>query len=458
MASKKTEVELPKFSFDVKSVSERALRKPVDQTISIGGTSGSNGTLGTSGTSGYSGMSAIGCGARGGEGGPGSDGFDGSSGQSGTDSEHALIWLNGTVENVNIQLTTFQKLTEHSGGINWNHAQPHSNVNYNFQLANSNGIILVNAAGGNGGEGGDGGRGGAGGRGGSGASGYTGASGSSGCGQGASGGNGSSGGPGGRGGNGGDGGRGGDGGDGGNAGAGGIVQVRSVDPRLFMLVELDCRAGKKGEGGSGGAGGSRGSGGSGGAGGRGGSGGSAGPGGMSGSCGMTGSSGSSGESGRSGSEGSNGRDGLDASNGSIQYAVVDAHGNIIETGSDKYHASVASYTITDENNDEIYEPNSKFFITNVKWTNNGAMTLPSGSILSFPSTEYITNDKNDVSVLPGILINEVLLDPHRFTCHLNAPSSPSVNQSYIQPVKITSEINLLNRSFSGSQVSTTLTC
>jgi hypothetical protein len=86
------------------------------------------------------------------------------------------------------------------------------------------------------------------------------------------------------------------------------------------------------------------------------------------------------------------------------------------------------------------------------------MTLPSGSILSFPSTEYITNDKNDVSVLPGILINEVLLDPHRFTCHLNAPSSPSVNQPYIQPVKITSEINLLNRSFSGSQVSTTLTC
>jgi hypothetical protein len=86
------------------------------------------------------------------------------------------------------------------------------------------------------------------------------------------------------------------------------------------------------------------------------------------------------------------------------------------------------------------------------------MTLPSGSILSFPSTEYITNDKEDVSVLPGIYINQVLVDSHQFKCHLNAPLSPSINKSYIQPVTIASKIKLLNRLFSGSQVSTTLTC
>jgi hypothetical protein len=113
---------------------------------------------------------------------------------------------------------------------------------------------------------------------------------------------------------------------------------------------------------------------------------------------------------------------------------------------------------TDENNDGIYEPNSDFFITNVKWTNNGAMALPSGSILSFSSSEHITNDKEDVSVLPGIYINQVLVDSHQFKCHLNAPLSPSINKSYIQPVTIASKIKLLNRLFSGSQVSTTLTC
>ncbi|CAF1349070.1 unnamed protein product [Rotaria magnacalcarata] len=144
--------------------------------------------------------------------------------------------------------------------------------------------------------------------------------------------------------------------------------------------------------------------------------------------------------------------------GSIQYAVVDIDGNIIETSSDKYHASVICYTITDQNNDGIYEPNSDFHITNVKWANNGAMTLPSGSLLSFPSTEYISTDIKDVSVLTGANINQVLLDSHRFKCHLNGTSALSINQPYIQSVKITSQINLLNRLFNGSEVSTMLTC
>ncbi|CAF0885895.1 unnamed protein product [Rotaria sordida] len=86
------------------------------------------------------------------------------------------------------------------------------------------------------------------------------------------------------------------------------------------------------------------------------------------------------------------------------------------------------------------------------------MVLPNGSVLSFRSTKYISNDINDVSVLTGANINEVLLDSHRFKCHMNAPSTCSVNRPYIQPVQITSEIHLLNRVFNGSEVSTTLIC
>ncbi|CAF4466223.1 unnamed protein product, partial [Adineta steineri] len=140
-----------------------------------------------------------------------------------------------------------------------------------------------------------------------------------------------------------------------------------------------------------------------------GQGGSAGSGGWG---GRGGSGGSGGTNGSDGCAGSDGRDGLAANSGSIQYAVVDVHGNITETGSDKYNVSVYGYTINDANNDGIYEPNSFFFITNVTWINNGAMNLPSGSILSFPSTEYITTDMNDISILQDNTINQVVVDPH----------------------------------------------
>ncbi|CAF0876778.1 unnamed protein product [Adineta steineri] len=379
-----TEVGLQNFSFDVDSVSYRALKKPVDQTISINGQSGSNGYDGTSGSAGY-------CGSNGSNGGDGSNGSDGGNGCPGTDSQNALIWLNGTVEDLIMQVKTF------------------NNLNYNFKLAKSNGIILMKVNGGNGGNGGSGGSGGNGGHGGDGHDGCNGSNGCNASAEGASGGDGGHGGRGGNGGCGGNGGRGGYGGDGGNAGAGGHVQVQSADPRLFMLIEMDCRAGKKGQGGCGGSGGSRGIGGSGGCGGRGGRGGSGGPGGANGIDGSHGCDGIRGTDGCAGNDGHNGRDGLAANSGSIQYAVVDIHGNIIETGSDKYHVSVYSYTIADENNDGIYEPNSIFFITNVKWINNGAMTLPSGSILSFPSTEYITTDMNDISILQGNTINQAIL-------------------------------------------------
>ncbi|CAF3642132.1 unnamed protein product [Rotaria sp. Silwood1] len=464
-----TEVPIPNLCFDVHHVSQRALTKLAHRKISISGQSGINGNPGSDGVSGSSGSDgASGIpgkdrsnGRHGGRGDAGENGSAGEPGQSGTDSKNAIVQLNGTVENLNMQLKMCDKVHDFSRrvfDINSNLTHRLNDANYNFQLANSTRIILVQAVGGHGGNGGVGGCGGNGGPGGNGGDGCDGKDGSKSYNQGATGKRGGAGGAGGNGGCGGNGGNGGTGRNGGNAGAGGRIQVRSADPRLFMLIELDCRAGIEGKGGLGGKGGFYGVGGRGGNGGHGGSGGRGGPGGSDGADGGDGPAGKRGSYGRAGRNGSTGNDGCAASDGYIEYAVVDVDDKIIEIGPDKYHASVLGYTITDENNDEIYEPDSDFFITNVKWANNGAISLPNGSILSFPSTKYISSDITDVSVLMDANINQILIDSHRFKCHLNDVPTVSINQPYIQPVKIVSEINLLGRLFEHSQVPTTLTC
>ncbi|CAF1221059.1 unnamed protein product [Rotaria sordida] len=102
-----------------------------------------------------------------------------------------------------------------------------------------------------------------------------------------------------------------------------------------MLTEIDCRAGKKGQEGDGRKGGRYDS---------------------SGLPGVNGRGGvyrSRGISGQLGSKGATGSDGC---------AAIDADDNILETGHDKYHASVCSYTITDENKDRIYESSSDFLL------------------------------------------------------------------------------------------------
>ncbi|CAF2871134.1 unnamed protein product [Rotaria sp. Silwood2] len=439
-----TEVPIPNLCFDVHSVSQRASAKLVHQKISISGQSGKNGSRGSDGASGTPGKD----GSTGGHGGRGSTGEDGSAGevsQSGTDSQHAIVQLNGTVENLNMQLKMCDILHDSSRqvfDINPNLTHWLNDVNYNFQLAKSKGIILVQAVGGNGGNGGVGGNGGDGGPGGKGGDGCDGKDGSKSYNQGATGKRGGVGGAGGNGGCGGNGGNGGTGGNGGNAGAGGHI----------------VEGGIKGKADLGGKGGSYGVGGRGGNGGHGGSGGRGGPGGSDGTDSAEGPPGKRGSYGRAGTNGPTGNVGCAASDGHIEYAVVDVDDKIIEIDPDKYHASVLGYTITDENNDEIYEPDSDFFITDVKWTNNGAMSLPSGSILSFPSTKYISSDITDVSTLVGANINQILIDSHRFKCYLNAVPTVSINQPYIQPVKLVSEINLLGRLFTHSQVSITLTC
>ncbi|CAF4409346.1 unnamed protein product, partial [Adineta steineri] len=123
-----TEVGLQNFSFDVDIVSYRASQKPVDQTISINGQSGSNGSDGHSGFSGSNG-------------GDGSNGSNGDSGCPSTDSQNALIWLNGTVADLIIQVKTFNRLNNsynNSGDINWHLGQSFNDLNYSFKLAKSN--------------------------------------------------------------------------------------------------------------------------------------------------------------------------------------------------------------------------------------------------------------------------------------------------------------------------------
>ena len=59
-------------------------------------------------------------------------------------------------------------------------------------------------------------------------------------------------------------------------------------------------------------------------------------------------------SGHSGYTGCRGMDGGTSFDGSIQYILVDGNDRILTVASDRYHACITSYTITDENNDGIF--------------------------------------------------------------------------------------------------------
>ncbi|CAM4934778.1 unnamed protein product [Rotaria socialis] len=475
--------QVPNRAFDANSVSVRSVRKSIQKVIPINdlsdlnGKAGGNGTHGTPGRDGSFGDNCP-------NGHDGTDGSDGGPGEHGRDSKNASILLHGTLEDFNIEVKIVRTLNCPSDShVDWNNIIYVRKANYNFPLDESQGIVLIKAIGGNGGNGGQGGDGGNGGAGGPGGIGHDGLSGfnayslgtpgrdggSDGIGHdGSSGfnaysfrapgwdeedrgneGNGRNGGDGGDGGN---GGNGGDGGKGGNAGNGGHIQVISADPQLFMLIEIDCRAGRKGNGGAAGKGGCFGSGGSGGLGGCGGWGWNAAP------MGLPGKDGKYGSCGVNGHPGSDGSDGCAASDGSVEYVVIDANNHICQRRPDKYHTSVVGYTITDGNEDGIYKPNSNCFVTDVEWINNGAMILPAGAILSFRSTDYISADANDGILLQGANVGNNLHNYDQYTCHMNSIRATSLSQPYIQRVQLASQIHPLNRIFSGSEVSTNLIC
>lgn len=186
---------------------------------------------------------------------------------------------------------------------------------------------------------------------------------------------------------GGNGGRGGDGGDGGDGtsgeigGRGGevVVRVDDRDTHLLMLVAHDVRGGQGGSAG------------------RNGSGGAAGPGGRGGSSYSwtetesyrdsngnsqtrttyhSNSGGSDGPSGRSGSDASAKlTDGPDGKDGELTIEVLDA-GQVKTRATSRYDVELVSFTHRNENDDGIYEPEEKVFVSNVVVLNKGGMELP----------------------------------------------------------------------------------
>lgn len=147
-----TEVPLPYYSFDIGSVSDRAVAKFADQTISIGGRSGTNGQAGQDGLPGCDGLNDL-FGGTGGAGGLGTNGQKGLDGEHGTNSQHACIQLDGTVENFHIHLQTYEHATYTNDTI-YRLTSLIRETDHHFQLSDSKGIVLVKASGGHGGRGG----------------------------------------------------------------------------------------------------------------------------------------------------------------------------------------------------------------------------------------------------------------------------------------------------------------
>ena len=295
-------------------------------------------------------------------------------------------------------------------------------------------VVFVDACGGDGGDGGVGGDGGAGGAGGDG-------------------GRGGPEGDGGHGGDGGTGGHGGTGGAGGNAGNGGLCIVQTSDPRLLMLVEVDCSSGTPGKGGIGGKpgeGGRRGFGGDRGT--------SISPNGTpllseSLSAGLRGKPGMTGCVGQSGIAG---KDGEAGSNGSILWLIQSNNGEeILAKAGTRYDAEIVSLTITPGINGGVYEPNQKISIQDVVIKNTGGLPLPAGCKLFFPSSETVRFEKT-VFTLPEILPNKSFSVPDVFCGRVF--DLPPVNEPgpFFTEASFIPRIELMGRPFEKSSVEKTI--
>ena len=257
-------------------------------------------------------------------------------------------------------------------------------------------------------------------------------------------------------GDGGAGGQGGNGGHGGNAGSGGQCMIQTTNPRLLMLVEADCRAGRSGssgQAGKGGEGGKRGFGGEGG---------------MWEELdtsdpthselvtvtGMRGKPGMAGSSGVIGEQGSNGPEGKD---GAILWVVKDTSGEVIHSSDARYDAEVTSFEVSSAaDNDTMFVPNQRLSISKVTIVNKGGLPLPSGAILSFPSTETVLFEPITFT-LPEIPVNETFVVPTTFHGRIFDVASPNSPGPLDTEAKLASRITLLGRLFEKSTLERTLT-
>ena len=432
----------------IEHTSIRALSKPHGFTVfacGVNGQRGIDGTRGSQGISGTSGFSGGGCGgsgSRGGDGFPGGPGSNGTRGADATEASDVILNVWGNPDELHTSGTC--EVTALLGGVQCEE------------------VLFVNSHGGNGGDGGHGGPGGfggSGGMGGHGASGSPGFSSASGPG-----GNGGPGGRGGDGGNGGAGGPGGQGGDGGHCGFGGQCVIQTQDPRLFVLIEVDCMAGKPGIGGSGGNGGPGGSGGSGGHGGPGGHGGSGGSyrdanGNIhrysSGSSGPSGASGFRGSDGPSGLNGTPGINGQPAPHGGILWVVSSDSGGVVAQSGTRYDAHVTNLRIASGIDDGIFEPNERVIITEMLMVNDGGLDLPSGAEALIPSTPTIKFEPIRYT-LPEVSSRNSFVIPVSYYGRIFDQPPPNKPGPFVSKAEFIPRIELLGRPFERSFFKQTL--
>lgn len=390
----------------------RASRKPHGVVVKAFGKKGKAGTAGQSGRNGEMGTSGIiGINSDGEDGTDGTAGVSGESGRSGEeggDGSDLSIQLSGDASALNMCINDQSCLIARLG------------------RERNESVVFVDCHGGDGGEGGAGGVGGAGGKGGDGGNG-----GNRGCG--------------GHGGDGGMGGAGGHGGAGGRAGSGGRCVVRTRDPRLLMLVEVDCRAGTGGRGGEGGRGGG---GGRMGYGGEGGSWLEANSDSESGTRRVTGMRGKPGSLGSPGSNGQAGPDGMTGRDGGILWLVESASGNdILHQSGARYEAVVTSLKISPALHDAgTYEPNQPITVSGVTVKNTGGLPLPRGARLSFPTTETVRFEPVTYE-LPDIPPNTSFVVTESFRGRIFDQATPNLPGSFSGTASFSPQIELLGRTF-----------
>lgn len=404
-------------SLCVSLAGERALRKPHGLTINASGADGKHGTRGQKGNNGIKGATEYFCGDE-------HDGRSGSNGEQGTDGQAGTDGSNGRNLTVNLVGDSLSLHVSIPGCCS-------ETVSLGGETCEE--VILVNCQGGDGGDGGNGGEGGGGGDGEDGMKGNRQRDG-------------------GHGGDGGEGGQGGKGGRGGNAGSGGQCVIQTTDPRLLMLIEADCRAGRAGEGGQGG---------------RGGEGGRRGFGGegetwedpdspRSGAVKVIGLQGKPGMAGTSGTDGAPGSIGSAGEDGAILWVVKGTSGEVLCSSNTRYNAEVTSIEVSSAHDNETFEPNQKLSISNVTVVNSGGLPLPAGAVLSFPSTNTVIFEPMTF-VLPEIAVKETFVVPMIFHGRVVDQASPNSPGPLCAEAKFSSRIELLGRLFEKSVLEHKLT-
>lgn len=427
----------------VKAASQRARSKPIGCTLiargqngvdGISGKEGSNGGDGANGASGNTGFLGAGAkrnGQHGHDGQRGGEGGNGGRGGNGTNGCDVLVILSGSADELQVK----------------------GSKEFKVCLGDDKSLV-VDCRGGNGGKGGCGGKGGSGGSGGNGGKGAKGNSPLVGARDGGDGGNG------GHGGDGGNGGRGGDSGNGGDAGHGGSCVIETADPRLLMLVEVDCMQGEPGAGVKGGAGGD---------GGKPGKGGKGGPGGDGntvassytdssgaqrtvihrGYPGYDGNDGRNGDRGRSGPSGVGGKNGKSGVNGGILWVIKSA-GKVWKSSS-RYDAVVESFKVTPTLNDGIFEPNESIIVSGLVVHSIGGFNLPCGTSVLIPSTPTIKFESSRFNFPHPITAGKKYTIPFNFKGRIVDASPPNTpGHRELEMAQFCTRIEVLGRPFERS--------